>query len=209
MDRVENKDIEKDIKRESKKVSSKSKESRNNNIIRPIHCITFIVVIILLTIAYASLATMLGVKINGPKKIDNLNWKIEWDNVKEHDGSVKAIEKATIDSDTKTKITYEVELPKPGTFYSFDADMVNRGTIDAKINDIIEKSITDRQKKYLEYSVKYKNGKTPSKNDTLNAGERRTVTVLVKFKDNLTNAADLPHESETLNLSYQIVFVEK
>lgn len=203
------KEIQKEIDRESKKVSSKGKEKRNNNIIRPIHFISFIVMIILLTIAYASLATMLGVKINGPKKIDTLNWKIEWDNVQEHDGSVKAIEKATIDPDTKTKITYEVELPKPGTFYAFDADMVNRGNINAKISDIIEKGITDRQKRYLEYSVKYKNGNTPSKDDTLDAGQRRTVTVIVKFKDNITNAADLPHESETLNLSYQVVFVEK
>ena len=208
MDREENKNIE-NVSREAKKVSSKSKEKRSNNIVRPIYFASFIVMIILLTIAYASLATMLGVKINGPKQIQTLNWRIEWDNIKEHAGSVNPIQKATIDSDTKTKITYEVELPAPGTYYAFDADMVNRGNIDAKINDIIEKGITDNQRRYLDYSVKYVDGKTPSVNDTLNAGERKTVTVIVKFKDDISSVADLPQGGEVLNLTYQILYVEK
>ena len=134
-------DNEKNIKKESKKVKSKNIEKRNNNIVRPIYFLMFIGVLVFLTIAYASLAVMLGIKINGPKQIETLNWRIEWDNIQEHDGSVVPIQKATIDEDTKTEITYEVELPSPGTYYSFDADMVNRGTMDAKISDIIEKGL--------------------------------------------------------------------
>lgn len=196
--------------REIKKVKSKNTEKRNNNIVRPIYFLSFIGMLVFLTIAYASLAIMLGIKINGPKQIEILNWRIEWDNVKEYEGSVKPIQKATIDEETKTEITYEVELPNPGTYYSFDADMVNRGTIDAKVSDIIEKGLTDKQKKYVDYSVKYKDGTVPSKDDVLNAGERRTVTVTVKFKDkDKISFADLPQETETLNLSYKVVFVEK
>ena len=170
----------------------------------------FIGVLVFLTIAYASLAVMLGIKINGPKQIETLNWRIEWDNIQEHDGSVVPIQKATIDEDTKTEITYEVELPSPGTYYSFDADMVNRGTMDAKISDIIEKGLSEKQKRYVDYSVKYKDGTIPAKDDVLNAGERRTVTVLVKFKDkDKISYDDLPKETELLNLSYKVVFVEK
>ena len=208
MDKEENKNNY-DASNEAKKVKSKSKEKRSNNIVRPIYFVSFIVMIVLLTIAYASLATMLGVKINGPKEIETLNWRIEWDNIKEHAGSVNPIKKATIDSDTKTKITYEVELPSPGSYYTFDADMVNRGNIDAKISDIIEKGITDNQRRYLDYSVKYIDGKTPSVGDTRNAGERKTVTVTVKFKDDLNSVADLPQGGEVLNLTYQILYVEK
>ena len=61
------------------KVKSKDIERKENNITRPIYFITFIVMIILLSIAYASLAVNLGVKINGTKKVEDLNWdSIRW-----------------------------------------------------------------------------------------------------------------------------------
>ena len=189
------------------KVKSKNTEKRDNNVVRPIYFISFIVMLILLSIAYASLATMLGVKVNGQKKIESLNWRIEWDNIQEHAGSVKPISKATIDGE-KTTITYSVALAKPGDYYAFDADMVNRGTIDAKINEIINRGMSDDQKRYIDYTIKYKDGTEPSIDDKLDASERRTVTVIVKYKEDL-NQNDLPAYDQTLNLTYQIIYVEK
>ena len=189
------------------KVKSKNTEKFDNNVVRPIYFISFIVMLILLSIAYASLATMLGVKVNGQKKIDSLNWRIEWDNIQEHEGSVTPISEATID-DEKTTINYSVALAKPGDYYAFDADMVNRGTIDAKINEIVNRGISDAQRRYIDYTIKYKDGKEPSEGDKLDASERRTVTVIVKYKEDL-NQEDLPAYDQTLNLTYQIIYVEK
>ena len=80
--------------------------------------------------------------------------------------------------------------------------------MDAKIYDIIEKALTERQKRYLDYTIKYKNGNTIKIGDTLLAKERKTVTVWLKFKDDLSKE-DLPDKDEVLKLTYQIVYVEK
>ena len=188
-------------------VKSKETERKENNATRPIYFVVFIVMIILLSIAYASLAVNLGVKINGTKKVEDLNWDIRFSNLRIMDGSVTPIDAAKID-DTETKITYEVRLNNPGDYYSFKADIVNRGSIDAKISEIIDQGITDRQKRYLEYSVLYEDGKSINKDDTLLSGETKTVTVLVRFLEDL-NADDLPYTAEELDLSYQIIYVEK
>ena len=188
------------------KVKSKDIERKENNITRPIYFITFIVMIILLSIAYASLAVNLGVKINGTKKVEDLNWDIRFHNLKVLDGSVTPISPAKID-ETETKVTYEISLKDPGDYYIFNVDIVNRGTIDAKIHEIIDQGISERQKKYLEYSVLYEDG-TPIKiDDTLLKGETKTVTVVVRFLEDL-NAEDLPKSAEKLDLLYQIIYVE-
>lgn len=189
------------------KVKSKKTEKKENNVVRPIYFIVFISMIILLSIAYASLAVNLGVKINGIKEVESLNWDIRFSNLRVLDGSIAPIKPAKIDN-TETKIDYEVSLTGPGEYYSFKVDIVNRGTMDAKIHEIIDKGITDRQKRYLEYSVLYEDGKSINVNDTLLAGEIKTVTVLVRFLEDL-NAEDLPSTAQTLDLSYQIIYVEK
>ena len=189
------------------KVKTKEIERKENNITRPIYFITFIVMIVLLSIAYASLAVNLGVKINGTKKVEDLNWDIRFHNLRVLDGSVTPISPAKID-ETETKVTYEVSLKGPGDYYIFNVDIVNRGTIDAKIHEIIDQGINDRQKRYLEYSVTYEDG-TPIKiDDTLLKGETKTVTVLLRFLEDL-NAEDLPAYPEKLDLLYQIIYVEK
>lgn len=189
------------------KVKSKNTEKRSNNAARPVYFLGFIVMLILLTIAYASLAVNLGIKVNGAKKVEALNWNIQFENIQVKDGSVTPIKGATIDK-SKTGISYEVSLNVPGEYYVFDADIVNTGTIDAKIYDIIEKTITAEQRNYIEYYVRYSNGNEIKRNDTLDSGETKTVTVSVKFKDDL-NKEDLPSGPTTLNLSYEIVYVEK
>lgn len=189
------------------RIKSKNLEKMGNNAIRPIYFIVFIVMLLLLTVAYASLAVNLGIKVYGAKKVDALRWNIQFENIQVKDGSVTPIEEATID-ESKTKISYEVRLNVPGDYYSFDADIVNSGTMNAKIYDIIEKSITEEQKKYIDYYVKYTNGDEIKKEDTLDAAEKKKVTVMLKFRDDIPKE-DLPEVSSALDLSYQIVYVEK
>lgn len=189
------------------RVKSKDLEKMGNNAIRPIYFIAFIVVLLLFTIAYASLAVSLGIKVNGAKKVDALNWNIQFENLQKIDGSIIPIKEAEID-ESKTGIEYSVELKTLGDFYSFTTDIVNTGTMDAKIYDIIEKTITEEQKNYIEYYVRYTDGNEIQKDDKLDAGEKKNVTVMIKFKQDLEKE-DLPKTSETLDLSYKIVYVEK
>lgn len=189
------------------RVKSKELEKMGNNAFRPIYFIVFIVMLIVLTMAYASLAVNLGIKVNGAKKVDALNWNIQFENIQKDEDSVTAIKEAKID-ESKTGIEYEIALNTLGDFYSFSVDIANTGTMDAKIYDIIEKTITDEQRNYIEYYVRYTNGDEIKKDDTLDAGEKKNVTVMVRFREDLEKE-DLPVNSTDLDLSYKIVYIEK
>jgi len=142
-----------------------------------------------------------------PTPIEKPEWKIIFDNVVVGNGSVEPITYPTIDG-RKTSVSYEVALDVPGEYFTFNVDMVNKGEIDAKIYDIIEQGLTNRQKQYLDYKVKYQNGNTISTGDTLLAGQRKTVTIWLKFKDDIEKE-DLPDTDQTLSLKYQVLYVEK
>lgn len=236
------------------KVNSKENEKKENNKIRVIYSLCFVVALIFLSITYAYLAIGIDVKEHAvspgevkpsnsnlpsnvvsnsnyvptsnpksnptsnppsnpssnkptPTPVEKPEWNIILDNVVIGEGSVEPIMAPTIDS-KKTTVTYEVGLEIPGEYFTFDVDMVNKGGIDAKIYDIIADQLTDRQKQYLDYTIMYKNGNTISIGDTLLAGQRKTVTVYLKFKDDLEKE-DLPEEDEILKLTYQVLYVEK
>lgn len=135
------------------------------------------------------------------------DWKIVFDNVKVKEGSVSASLPEI--SSTKTALSYEVLLGYPGEYYSFDVDIVNKGDIDAKIYNTVMKNLTTQQKKYLEYTIKYKDGTDISIGDTLLTGQTRTITIWLKFRDDMTDASDLPSSDDSLKLDYEINYEEK
>ena len=214
--------------------------------VKPVYFLSFIVVLILISIAYASLAFNLGIKVikrNEPKPVEpdkpqpepepqkpdkepgrvlpavyipvetgtteikDLDWHIEFENLKEKDGSVEPITKAKI-ANNKTDIYYEVKLEEPGDYYEFTVDIVNSGSHDAKTFEIINKGLTTRQKRYLNYEITYKDGTRIDINDTLSAHSKKTIKFVLKFRTDI-EASDLPDEAQILGLAYQIVYVEK
>ena len=213
-------------------------QNRNNNIKRSLYFIFFIIILILVSIIYASLAINFGVKVNKekpksepapeptkevinyiPRKVipkeepievkppEDINWKIYFDNIKVKEGSIKPVVDAFI-TDSKTEVLYVISLEKPGDYYSFDVDVINDGNIDAEIYNIIEKSINDRQKKFLDYRVTYSDGKEISLGDNLLKNTKKTISIYLKYKDDL-NPEDLPEENDDLSLSYKIDYVQK
>lgn len=195
-----------DLDEKVSKVKSKKEEEKSNNRARTLYVTFAIVALILVSIAYAALAINLGIEVNTFKEITDLNWNIEFANIKVREGSVAPIQAATI-NESKTGITYSVNLKKPGDYYAFIVDIQNTGSVDAKIEDIINQGITYSQQSYLDYIVKYQDSFTPKKGDVLKAGESRTLSIEVFFKEDL-NASDLPSSYQDLNLSYQIIYVE-
>ena len=200
---------------------------KENNKDRPVYTFGFIVVLILVSIAYASLAYNLGYKVGEVKGeevlppapptppiipipdpvIPDLNWQIEFENVVELEGSVTPTLFPQIDA-RKTTVDFGVQLDVPGDFYMFNVDIVNKGDRDAKIYDIFKTELTEAQSKYFKFDVYYSNGVPISINDQLNVNDRRTVTVLVEF-DPEVNKEDLPDSVQALWLEYRIQYVEK
>ena len=146
--------------------------------------------------------------INPPVDPGDIDWIIEFDNVKTVNGSITPVTPATIDS-SKLNINFAIVLKTPGEYYSFTADIVNRGNTDAKIYQIVESGLTAKQRKFLKFEVKYADGTPISVGDTLLQNQTKKIKVMVKFKDDDITAADLPNTSQVLNLSYHITYIEK
>ena len=81
--------------------------------------------------------------------------------------------------------------------------------MNAKIYDIIDNGITDRQREFLDYEITYADGTEISRNDELLAKQSKKVKVLIAFKDEDLVASSLPETEQLLDLSFRIVYVEK
>lgn len=157
------------------------------------------------TVGYAALSTTLS--ITGKGTLSKNSWDIHFENLVIVDNGASKITTApTIDS-TKTKVSFNITLSKPGDTYEFTVDAVNKGTIDAMLSGFSATSLTTDQQKYLTYTVTYSDGATISTKDYLKKGTSETIRVRVRFRDDLT-ATDLPSSAETLNLTATLVYVQ-
>lgn len=157
------------------------------------------------TVGYAALSTTLS--ITGKGTLSKNSWDIHFENLVIVDNCASVVTTApTIDS-TKTKVSFNITLSKPGDTYEFTVDAVNKGTIDAMLSGFSATSLTTDQQKYLTYTVTYSDGATISTKDYLKKGTSETIRVRVRFKDDLS-ATDLPSSAETLNLTATFVYVQ-
>lgn len=157
------------------------------------------------TVGYAALSTTLS--ITGKGTLSKNSWDIHFENLVIVDNGASVVTTApTIDS-TKTKVSFNITLSKPGDAYEFTVDAVNKGTIDAMLSGFSATSLTTDQQKYLTYTVTYSDGATISTKDYLKKGTSETIRVKVRFKEDLTSA-DLPTSAETLNLTATLVYVQ-
>lgn len=157
------------------------------------------------TVGYAALSTTLS--ITGKGTLSKNSWDIHFENLVIVDNGASVVTTApTIDS-TKTKVSFNITLSKPGDTYEFTVDAVNKGTIDAMLSGFSATSLTADQQKYLTYTVTYSDGATISTKDYLKKGTSETIRVKVRFKEDLTSA-DLPTSAETLNLTATLVYVQ-
>lgn len=157
------------------------------------------------TVGYAALSTTLS--ITGKGTLSKNSWDIHFENLVIVDNGASAVTTApTIDS-TKTKVSFNITLSKPGDSYEFTVDAVNKGTIDAMLSGFSATSLTTNQQKYLTYTVTYGDGATISTKDYLKKGTSETIRVRVRFRDDLT-ATDLPSSAETLNLIATLTYVQ-
>lgn len=163
-----------------------------------------------LSVGFAALQTTLS--INGNTKIDKVGWDIRFENIVVTDGSV-AIgaddTAATIDASDPTKVSYNITLAQPGDFYEFTVDIVNKGTLPAKLDSIVKDNLTDEEDVYTNYTVSYVDGTIPTEGEKLAVGteNKKTLKIRVEFDENI-EAADLPSEAHSFALSYDLNYVQ-
>lgn len=164
----------------------------------------FLLLIAGISMGYAALKTTLS--INGTAKISKVAWDIHFANATPKDGSVTPGEGDTgivIDSSDNTHASWAVTLAKPGDKYEFTIDVVNGGSLDAKLEKITKTDLTEEQKKFATYEITGE--KEP--NSVLAANGSYTLTFKVEFKSDV-DPEDLPKTPQQITLDYKLDYVQ-
>ena len=194
------------------------KISRKYNII-----LALVIVILFITIAYATLSTNL--MINGSSKINNSTWNVYWDNLHVSDGSISldsndnTLYPAIINTSDNTRVEYSIELGEPGTFYEFTVDAKNDGSIDAMIDTIsstikidngeVQNINSDTLPSWLKYSVTYSDGMPLAKYQKLDHKTSEKYKVRIEFKKDITSGQLISAVGKVLSFSFSVKYTQK
>ena len=143
------------------------------------------------------------------------SWKVDFDNISlDREGSVYVEEISASNTSIKD---FDITFIRPGDAFTIRLDIVNNGTLDAKletfkISNIVctynnGSSADDYCDKYISYSIKYKDGSSIKKDDVLEAGETKTVVFKMSYADNAPVLYDEVISIDDMNMSF--VYVQK
>ena len=164
--------------------------------------LSFLMLLLCTSIGYAVLSENL--KISSSANVGKMTWDVRFENIVVREGSVNG--SSTIESD-KTSIRASLDLNKPGDYYEFYVDIVNKGSLDAKLDSLVKTALTVAQKKYLNYTITYKDYVEIQPNDLLIAESRDTIRVLIEVKE-LADSSLLPDSAFHLDLEGKFNYVQ-
>ena len=159
---------------------------------------------------YAALQTTL--KINGNTTIGAVTWDVHFENAQKTSNSTVegtvTIENGD-DGKASTKATYTTTLAKPGDKYEFTIDVVNKGSIDAKLKSQSFGTLTTDENKLLVYTVDGvpENGTVLTKKVDASTFGHYTITVTVEYNPAIT-AEQLPEDDVLIQKTIELVYVQ-
>lgn len=168
------------------------------------------VALLTMSVGFATFTSTLN--IAGNATLTGASWDIQFDNTSysETTGSVNVPETARTISGTS--ITYNVTLSKPGEFYEFTINVLNKGTFDANLTGVTLSSLSETQSKYLKYTLTYDNTtyETTTQNlQTMLAKTNGTAAVKVRVEYvQPENSEDLPEATITIPLTASLTYVQ-
>ena len=156
-------------------------------------------VLMLTTVAYAALSTVLNVSGTVVKK-GNL-WNIYFTNP----SSASIVGTATGSSINiqASSLNFQVSLYKPGDKVTYTVDIKNGGTIDAVLNSISLTGLDTAKSNSLNYTVTYSDGSAIKEGDTLNIGASRTIKITVEFD---SSATSIPESDVNLTFGVTLIY---
>lgn len=159
---------------------------------------------IFLTIGYAYLQT--SISLNGTTKIAKNTWDVRFANLLLDKGNVTATTPATL-KNNDTLMDFTLTLKNPGDYYNFVVDVINSGTIDAKISSVTMSGLTTTQKKYIDFVATYSDGEEIKAGDGLLAGSSDKLKISLKYRTDI-DSSNYPHSNETLKLTFKVNYVQ-
>ncbi|MBR6136723.1 MAG: hypothetical protein IKQ06_01055 [Bacilli bacterium] len=167
--------------------------------------IVLLLMVLSITIGYSYLSANLT--ITGTSKIKTSSWDVHFNNIQTTSGSVTPTTAPAIAANGLS-ITYSIELENPGDFYEFTVDVVNGGTVDAKLSALPTLSgVSTAQDVYTNFTFKHADGTaiTTLANENLAAGTTKSYKVRVEFDSNVT-AAQLPTANQNMTLVVSMAY---
>lgn len=143
------------------------------------------------------------------------SWKVDFDNISlDREGSIYVEDISASNTSIKN---FDITFIRPGDAFTIRLDVVNNGTLDAKletfkISNIVctynnGSSADDYCDKHISYSIKYKDGSSIKKDDVLKAGETKTVIFKMSYADNAPVLYDEVISIDDMSMSF--VYVQK
>lgn len=196
--------------------------------IKTLSLVALVVAVLGLTVAFAALSTQLT--ISGSATVNPSEWNVQFANVSKAtleggatvklntDGTEIAATLATTTTTNDTIELPEITLIKPGSQVTYTFDVVNSGTIDAKINEVslTKKCVGDESDVALVCTDDYfiftleditdpENPVEVAENQTLDFGKTKTMRLTVGYKK---TAEDQKLPSNDIKINDLIVSVK-
>lgn len=141
--------------------------------------IIIFLLIIFISIGFASLAINLGIK--GSVKFKNPNWNIHFENIQVKRGSTK--EDTPVINKAGNTVTYSINFEQPGDYYEFTVDAVNDGIYNGIINDFVKTELSEELLEHVVYTVTYDDGSEIKKGDILEAKTYSRIKVHLEYNN--------------------------
>ena len=157
-----------------------------------------IVLILFISIGFAALTANLSLNSNITFLPQSFN--IYFDNLQVNPESSNTNLPTLSNNDQE--VSFTTTINEPGDFYEFTFDVVNDGTMDAALDEIIKSGLTETQEQYLDYTARYYGEREIKVDDILHAGYKEKIVVRVEYKYNIDNVPSLGNISFTFGLDY-------
>lgn len=172
------------------------------------------------TIAYASFTQQLN--IEGKATVRKSSWSIKFTNLQSviKTGTATEVTAPTINTNDTKISEYDVTLATPGDSVTYKFDVVNEGTFNANISSITiptptctgtgVNATTDETNvcNNLTYTLTYADGSPIRVDDTLDAGETKSLKLTLLYSSNVS-AEQLPTDDVTVsNLAISVIYAQ-
>ena len=156
------------------------------------------ILILFISIGFAALTANLS--INSGITFLPQSFHVYFDNVVVNQNSVNQ-DLPTI-SNNDQQVSFTTTINEPGDFYEFSFDVINDGTMDAALTEIVKSGLTETQEKYLNYTARYYGERDIKVDDILHAGYIEKVIVRVEYKYDVDEVVSLGNITFNFGLNY-------
>lgn len=172
------------------------------------------------TIVYAGFTQQLD--IQGNATVKKSSWAIKFTNLQPvvKTGTATEVTAPTINTNDTKISDYDVTLTTPGDSVTYNFDVTNEGTFDAKISSITipkptcagsgvnaeadETNVCNN----LTYTLTYADGTQLAVDDTLTSGETKSLKLTLTYSSSI-NAEQLPTEDVSIsNLAISVIYAQ-